>query len=250
MSFARCFRQAIVILIFLSGSMAGASKDPTGGKPFFKWLWNDQYIPTFKTVGEQGSIFLLTGGIFASTISFQYDKDVYKENHHNQRMSKDLSAIGSQIGSGMPGIAIAALQVAFDQENGLAHARAISLTSANHIIIAVAARRDRPNHKARLSFPSGHTSSAVASATSLAYTYGWLAGIPAFTAAGIVMSSKWADNQHWFSDTVAGAFLGYYWARASWRSKKYREQDPSKSQVQFYPALIDGGGYLSASWDF
>lgn len=250
MSLASCFRKAIVVFVLSISTTAGAFNDPTGGKPFFKWLWNDQYIPTFKTVEEKGSIFLLTGGIFASAVSFQYDKDVYKENHHNQKMSKDLSAVGSQIGSGMPGIAIAALQIAFDQENGLAHARAISLTSATHITIAVAARRDRPNHKARLSFPSGHTSSAFASATSLAYAYGWLVGVPAFTAAGIVMSSKWADNQHWFSDTVAGAFLGYYWARASWRSKKYREKNPGESHVEFYPVPIDGGGYLSVSWDF
>lgn len=63
-----------------------------------------------------------------------------------------------------------------------------------------------------LSFPSGHTTTAFALASSLATYYKdkWEVGIILYSLAGITAWSRIHDNQHWFSDVVAGALLGYF----------------------------------------
>lgn len=60
------------------------------------------------------------------------------------------------------------------------------------------------------SFPSGHTITAFAAATTVAEEYPrWEIEVPAYAAAGAVAFSRIYANQHWGSDVVGGALLGY-----------------------------------------
>jgi membrane-associated phospholipid phosphatase len=60
------------------------------------------------------------------------------------------------------------------------------------------------------SFPSGHTTSAFAAATTLSEYYPtWKVEVPAYAAASAVGFSRMYANQHWGSDVVAGALVGY-----------------------------------------
>jgi membrane-associated phospholipid phosphatase len=70
-----------------------------------------------------------------------------------------------------------------------------------------AVNRDRPNGEAR-SFPSGHASSTFATAMVLQEHYGWKMGVPFFAIATYTAASRVADNKHWASDVVFGAFVG------------------------------------------
>ena len=65
--------------------------------------------------------------------------------------------------------------------------------------------------------PSGHTSTSFASATYLASTYGLKWGIPAFSIATLVALERIKNDAHWLSDTIAGACLGIFWGRATYR---------------------------------
>jgi membrane-associated phospholipid phosphatase len=59
------------------------------------------------------------------------------------------------------------------------------------------------------SFPSGHTSSAFATATSLSLAYPkWYIIVPAFTWAGTVGYSRMALGVHYPSDVLCGALIG------------------------------------------
>jgi len=63
-----------------------------------------------------------------------------------------------------------------------------------------------------LSFPSGHTASAFAVASVTGYYYGdspWKVRT-AYTLAGLVGWSRFNDHDHWPSDVLVGAALGYY----------------------------------------
>lgn len=245
-------RTALLILICLLASFPSASKaleDPSGGKPFLEWAWEDQYVPTFKAAGETKSLVLLAGSVAATAASFQYDDEIRATHVNHQRISGDLAKIGSQLGSGPPGVGIAIIQLFFDQKNGLAHFRALTLTSAVHFSSAHLFKRERPNNGSRLSFPSGHNSSAFASATSLAYSYGWKVGVPAYAGAMFVTMARIADDTHWFSDVVAGSALGFFWGRASALSDKYREGE-TVSTFNWTPMPIDGGAVLVANWEF
>ncbi len=73
--------------------------------------------------------------------------------------------------------------------------------------------RTRPNGDPR-SFPSGHTSSAFATATVLQRHYGWKVGVPAYALGVFTAATRIADNKHWASDVVMGAAIGITAGRA------------------------------------
>lgn len=63
-----------------------------------------------------------------------------------------------------------------------------------------------------VSFPSGHTTSAFAVAAVWARVYSnkpWV-GMAAFSLASLVGVSRMHDQEHWLSDVVAGAAVGYW----------------------------------------
>ncbi len=216
---------------------AGAMEDPTKGKPFLPWLWREQFRPTIVNAISKEQLAILGVGLASTAAAHQYDSPV-RENFGSSQGLGERARIGSVLGSGAPGIGIALIQLAFDQKNGLAHGRALALTSMTAFSTALIVQRDRPNHVNRLSYPSGHTSSSFATATSLAYAYGPLVGVPAFALASFVGASRISDDAHWLSDTVLGATLGIFWARAS---RLVFEESPS---TRWMPVLMDGGVLL------
>ena len=67
--------------------------------------------------------------------------------------------------------------------------------------------RSRPDGGG-FSFPSGHTTSAFASATVLQRHFGWKVGLPAYAAATYVAASRVQGKRHYLSDVTFGAALG------------------------------------------
>jgi membrane-associated phospholipid phosphatase len=86
-------------------------------------------------------------------------------------------------------------------------ARAQIVSQATTQGIKYIAGRTRPDGTDR-SFPSGHTSSAFATATVLQRHFGWKVGIPAYALAGYVGASRLHANKHYLSDVAFGAALG------------------------------------------
>lgn len=76
------------------------------------------------------------------------------------------------------------------------------------------AQRERPNMENNKSFPSGHASVAFSWATVIGRHYGLKGGIPAYTVATFIATSRMAKNAHWLSDVVAGSALGFGIGRA------------------------------------
>ena len=74
-------------------------------------------------------------------------------------------------------------------------------------------------HKA---FPSGHTTTAFAIATTFAQIYKekkWIV-ISAYSIATVTGISRVHDNKHWATDVFAGAALGYFSAKAILKNEK------------------------------
>ena len=69
-------------------------------------------------------------------------------------------------------------------------------------------QRERPDDSNNVSFPSGHSASAFATATVLQRHYGWKVGVPATVLAAYVATARVHDNKHYLSDVVFGAALG------------------------------------------
>jgi len=69
-------------------------------------------------------------------------------------------------------------------------------------------RRERPDHSALTSFPSGHAADTFAFATALERHLGWRYAVPAYTLASYVAMSRLPANRHWLSDVVFGSAVG------------------------------------------
>ena len=73
--------------------------------------------------------------------------------------------------------------------------------------IKFAARRTRPDGTV-LSFPSGHSATAFATATVLQSELGWKVGVAAYGAAAWIAGSRIQAKRHYLSDVIAGATIG------------------------------------------
>ena len=69
-------------------------------------------------------------------------------------------------------------------------------------------RRERPDHRGRNSFPSGHASDTFAFATALERHLGWRGAVPAYLFSSYVAASRLQENRHFLSDVVFGAAVG------------------------------------------
>lgn len=240
------------LLVFLFSFSAFGYEDPTGGKPFFPWVWQDQLKPTLiKSVDQTGLLILGSGTVSVVAVDqFDHKIDSYVESGGSVGMGHDLAQNFGKLGNGIAWVAVGGFQFFIDQKNGLGTLRALLLTSISHVGVAAIAQRERPDNKTDFlpfssSFPSGHTSSAFAFAGSMAYSYGWKGGVPAYIAATAVGMSRLKERRHWASDITAGAFLGTFWARAA-----FKADTMDREAFLVIPVPVNDGMMISALREF
>ena len=113
----------------------------------------------------------------------------------------------------------------------LIEAQLLSVALTQGVKFAVG--RTRPDGEAR-SFPSGHASSAFATATGLQRHYGRKVAIPAYVVAVYTSASRLQANSHYASDVIMGATLGLIVGRtATIKLPQVR--------LQITPAPVPGG---------
>ncbi len=123
-----------------------------------------------------------------------------------------------------------------DQEmmrNGYKSAIAITFANGLSYGLKVAIKRDRPfvthpnditqkTHVGPLSFPSGHTTAAFATATALTLsTKKWQFAVPAYAYAGLVGYSRMRLGVHYPSDVLGGMIIGIGSGLLTWQVDKW-----------------------------
>jgi membrane-associated phospholipid phosphatase len=93
----------------------------------------------------------------------------------------------------------------------------------------------------RFSFPSGHTSSAFATAAVLERHYGWKVGVPAYAAATYVGGSRLSENKHYLSDVIFGAAIGVVCGRAT-------TVGSGRARMAMSPIAAPGGAGVEFTW--
>jgi len=101
-------------------------------------------------------------------------------------------------------------------------------------------RRERPDGSDNLSFPSGHSASAFATAGVLQHHYGWKAGVPASIVAAYVATARVHDNKHYLSDVIFGASMGIAGERTV-------TLNAGRYGVALNAIPVRGGGMVSAA---
>lgn len=223
-------------LIFFFTSLVFAYEDPTGGKPLGPWLYEDQIKPMVIEAGKFQHLSLLGGALAGSLAVKPYDRKVreYRNEGRNLLLGKQDSHVVSDLSDGWIEAGAALVALGFDTPEGVKISRALIFTSFSTGALKVVVDRERPDKSNDSSWPSGHTSSMFALAGALTGSYGVVAAIPAYSAAGLVALSRVRENKHWLSDVVAGAFIGTYWARVSYSLDE-------KSTMTLVPVPVDDG---------
>ncbi|MBN1975235.1 MAG: phosphatase PAP2 family protein [Sedimentisphaerales bacterium] len=181
-----------------------------------KWpdrLWNDSKA-TF-TKPENIAALLLAGGASVA-MNQDTDKEIadYFDKYNKLHNWKDESL--NIIGSPTTHFAASSVWYFFSQRNkdSLNKERAWTMRTALTITwlttaaLKTARNNDTPNGKNR-AWPSGHTSSSFTVASVLDEYYGPKVGIPAYAIASLVGYRMMDTGDHWGSDVLFGATLGW-----------------------------------------
>lgn len=223
---------------------------------FLQCAWSDEQkssfaelhvYPFFERATDQTSQFILAGGLLSVAVVNPQDDHLRGDWKNHHYLSKDSAKAGDIIGSGAIGALAIGGQYLWDknQDNWVSHARALVWSTVFSSVMKVSFGRPRPgNSDSHHSFPSGHSTSAFTTATSLTYAYGWKAAVVAYPLATFVGLSRMSDDVHWGSDVVAGAFIGFWAARASYYSTFEIEEKASNSV--FIPVVSPD--QLGVSW--
>ena len=135
-----------------------------------------------------------------------------------QNRPGSASGIGSNFwGVGWPGslLGVGGIVYGSSRDNphalnsGEAHLESLLANFFYTQLLKVSVRRERPDHRDRLSFPSGHTSSSFATAAVLWDREGRLAGGMGIAMGAFTGLCRMADHRHHLSDVVFGATLGW-----------------------------------------
>jgi membrane-associated phospholipid phosphatase len=105
--------------------------------------------------------------------------------------------------------------------------------------LKVAAWDDSPNGEWG-AWPSGHVSSTMTVATVLNRAYGPLVGVPMFGLTGLVAVERMDSREHWMSDVVFGAVLG--WVVGETVFKEHQPEILGGAVVPYVDPVYGGAG--------
>jgi hypothetical protein len=188
---------------------------------------------------------LLAGGASVAMHSSGADKNL-AENFDDPRvfndfMDESLNVIGSpwtHLGVSSLWYAMSAKnQDEFNKQRAGAMLRSLGVSSA--ITMALKAIRDNesPNGK-KWAWPSGHAASSFTAASVLDEFYGPRVGIPAYAVASVVSLRMIDSGDHWGSDIIFGATLG--WVVGHTFAGKHKELEVAGFKVMPYMASNNG----------
>ena len=201
-----------------------AADDPDPATSLWSTIIHDvqtmpgEFIDDTKTLltTPEHQVVLIIGGVASGYTQNNHDHDTasHFEGHHT--FGRDLTITFGTAGSPATHFAIAGAGYVYniltENQKGYEVSRslikALSLTGIITLSAKLAANNHSPNGE-KLAWPSGHTSSSVTLATVMNEYYGPWIGLPLYALSGLVMYERMETGEHWASDIVFGAAIGY-----------------------------------------
>jgi membrane-associated phospholipid phosphatase len=190
----------------------------------------------------------LAGAALAGGAALDKPVDKFMKRHQDSSAARSLGNVGKAAPIALAGLAGGAVLFGDDRAQNVGIISFESILAAAGLSIGAkhVVDRARPNeelgrwaHSASSdsSFPSNHAAVAFAAVTPFAKEYNapWMYGVVALASMG-----RTADRQHWTSDVIGGAVIGY--AIGSWLWEAQR--DDSKSRFSISP----GPKEISVAW--
>jgi len=193
---------------------------------------------------EKNTFILATGALTAFAAAQLFDSSVRRFFDGGNRWG-GFGNLGDEfLGTGVPGASLAlgiwsyglATGNLYHQRAGAGQFQALSATALTVFSMKYLVGRERPDGSSRNSFPSGHTSTAFATAASLEQAYGWKVGMPAYFLAGYTGLARMEAQRHYLSDVVFGAAIGIFFGKIfSDPVRLSRKESPSPFELTFAP---------------
>ena len=187
-------------------------------RDFGNWpdrIWEDS-IYTFTDNGNLMALLLAGGGSIAMH-NTSADDTVARNMENTRTFDNNFFDEGLNI-AGCPGIHFAATGIWYaiahergdqlNQDRAWTMMTALAITGMTTLGLKALRNNDTPNGKS-WAWPSGHTSSSFAVASVLDEFYGPRIGIPAYAAASVIGWRMMDVGDHWASDVLFGATLGW-----------------------------------------
>jgi membrane-associated phospholipid phosphatase len=159
------------------------------------------------------AVLLLAGGASVSLHNSDADKNI-NDNLHRRAFDDTTDKIFDYAGNPLTHLGATGIWYLASENNSTGRDRATTMFSALAITDAAAfglklvVNDHRPNGD-DYSFPSAHTASSFCVASVLDEYYGPQVGIPAYIGASMVGWRMMDSGDHWASDVLFGATLGY-----------------------------------------
>jgi membrane-associated phospholipid phosphatase len=218
----------------------------TGITPSLGQIFKDTLTDFRRLPSRESALILSMGGLVAAT-GHPADARLSQTFSGSTSMRGTFSA-GQTIGAATTQLAGAFATYSIGRMTGnpkvatigadLVRAQFVSQTLTQ--IIKVSASRTRPDGTS-LSFPSGHSASAFATAAVLQRHLGWKAGIPAYGVAAYVAASRIQMKRHYLSDVAFGAAIGVIAGRTVTIGR-------GDARFAVSPVAAPGGGGVNFTW--
>lgn len=227
-----------------SGAASGEATEAEPRKPGFLRVLGGDFKRTFTS---EESLWILGVGGAAALVVRPLDDDIrqsrFNSELHDSTTLDGLFDPGAFAGDAWLQIGAPLAMLASGKLAGNAHLtglggdllRAQIVSGSITTVVKFATQRERPDGSTQLSFPSGHTSAAFATATVIQRRYGWKAGVPAHVIAAWIAASRLNENKHYLSDVTFGAAVGIAAGRAVTVGR-------GSKQLTIAPQIVPGGG--------
>jgi hypothetical protein len=191
------------------------------------------------------SILLLAGGASVALHSSGADEKVADnfEDHHifHGFTDESLNVVGhpwTQFGASVLWYAVSRKnQDDFNKERAEAMVAALSVTGVTTIGLKAIRHNEAPNGK-DWAWPSGHVASSFTVASMLDEFYGPKVGVPAYAFASLIAYRMMDSGDHWASDVVFGAAIG--WVVGHTFGAKQKQLEVAGFKVMPYTASNSG----------
>jgi len=221
-----CRLGLLVVLLLLGGGCARQATDQPKESLFIQSLKHDLTGLPEDIVEDSNKVFLsnranmfalmLAGGASVVMHNSNADDDIQDDVQHHRVFKGFCDESLNIVGSPASHFAAAGLWYAlsaedndqFNKERAWTLVRALSVNGVVTLGLKAIRDNDTPNHK-RWAWPSGHTSSSFTVASVLDEFYGPKVGIPAYALASVVAYRMVDTGDHWTSDVIFGATLGW-----------------------------------------
>ena len=238
-------------------------------KSYLKSYWNSGLTVLSQPLHYDWKDWTVVGGVaVATTLAFVYDDEIYNlvdrtfsENQSNT-ISKCTDVFGEEYFI-LPSVALTYAISAINKDNRLRNVSLAVLQSFVYAEVASAGLkvltcRERPTANGQqptangqtwhgpfatfesTSFPSGHAMRSFALATTVAGFYPekkWV-GIVSYSLATMTSVGRVAGKEHWTSDVIVGAALGYFIGRGV---VKFNEKIGNVSSLEIQPVATNCG---------